>query len=322
MTVGVAKTDAERGFGDLFRTQCETLPGDGWVAALRQSAMAAFEDQGLPSRRVEAFKYTDLRQSIGTAYGPARDGVGVDKAQLRKALGPLAVLDADLLVLVNGTYRDDLSSHDGLKACGEFIALGPLLAKAPTWLEGKFDADRIGAFDPVTALNAALMRDGVMVKIKPGELAERPILLAHVRAGAEPVGSYTRNIFAIEAGADATLIEAHIAIDGAGKGQTNSFADITVGEGGRLNHVVCRIGDGQEQDVVHNAVSVGASAQYKAMQLVAGAKLARSQGRIAMIGEGGMADISGVFLGRDHDHIDTTLVVDHLVAGCKSREDL
>jgi Fe-S cluster assembly protein SufD len=37
-------------------------------------------------------------------------------------------------------------------------------------------------------------------------------------------------------------------------------------------------------------------------------------------GEGAKLDISGCFLGRGADHIDTTLVVDHAVPGCESRE--
>ncbi len=31
-------------------------------------------------------------------------------------------------------------------------------------------------------------------------------------------------------------------------------------------------------------------------------------------------DLSGAFLGRGSEHIDTTLVVDHAVPGCESRE--
>ena len=37
-------------------------------------------------------------------------------------------------------------------------------------------------------------------------------------------------------------------------------------------------------------------------------------------GEGGKLDISGAFLGRGAEHIDTTLVVDHAVPRCESRE--
>ena len=37
-------------------------------------------------------------------------------------------------------------------------------------------------------------------------------------------------------------------------------------------------------------------------------------------GEGGKLDLAGCFLGRDAEHIDTTLVVDHAVPGCTSRE--
>ncbi|MCH9765552.1 MAG: SufD family Fe-S cluster assembly protein, partial [Alphaproteobacteria bacterium] len=52
----------------------------------------------------------------------------------------------------------------------------------------------------------------------------------------------------------------------------------------------------------------------------AGTGLARSDGLIQFRGERSKLDFSGVFLGREQDHIDTTLVIEHLVPHCESRE--
>jgi Fe-S cluster assembly protein SufD len=38
------------------------------------------------------------------------------------------------------------------------------------------------------------------------------------------------------------------------------------------------------------------------------------------MGEGARLDVSGAFLGRGSEHTDTTLVIDHAVPGCESRE--
>ena len=48
--------------------------------------------------------------------------------------------------------------------------------------------------------------------------------------------------------------------------------------------------------------------------------MARNQIFVAFDGENTKLDLSGVFLGRGRDHIDTTLVVDHAVPSCESRE--
>ena len=54
--------------------------------------------------------------------------------------------------------------------------------------------------------------------------------------------------------------------------------------------------------------------------MTSGLALARSDIAVKFAGEGAKLDMSGVFLGRGNDHIDTTLVVDHAVPHCESRE--
>jgi Fe-S cluster assembly protein SufD len=67
-------------------------------------------------------------------------------------------------------------------------------------------------------------------------------------------------------------------------------------------------------------VGLGAQSEYHAFQFTAGMPLVRNQLLVAFGGEGGKLDIAGCFLGRGAEHIDTTLVIDHAVPGCTSRE--
>ena len=61
---------------DLFAAAEQGLPGAGnpWVADLRAKAIDAYAALGLPHRRVEAWKYTDLRSRLTEALSArARD---------------------------------------------------------------------------------------------------------------------------------------------------------------------------------------------------------------------------------------------------------
>ena len=66
--------------------------------------------------------------------------------------------------------------------------------------------------------------------------------------------------------------------------------------------------------------TLGENARYRAFQLTAATGLARNGVFALFDGEGAKLDISGAFLGRGSEHIDTTLVVDHAVRGGESRE--
>ena len=68
------QTRAEQAFVDLFAAAEQGLPGAGnpWVADLRVNAIDAYAALGLPHRRVEAWKYTDLRSKLTEALPLAR----------------------------------------------------------------------------------------------------------------------------------------------------------------------------------------------------------------------------------------------------------
>src|SRR5216110_2030619 len=61
MNVALAKTGTERAPSDIFAIARERLPGAGKIAEIRRQAFEAYERAGLPHRRIEEWKYTDLR---------------------------------------------------------------------------------------------------------------------------------------------------------------------------------------------------------------------------------------------------------------------
>jgi len=66
--VRAMKTSAEQALAAAYAAARGTLPGKGAVAKLREAAFARFDVAGLPHRRVEEWKYTDLRALMRDAY--------------------------------------------------------------------------------------------------------------------------------------------------------------------------------------------------------------------------------------------------------------
>lgn len=315
------KSPAERALSEAFAKASDTLPGTGWVTSVRADAMRRLEASGLPTRRVEAFEYTDLRERIKEAFGPAAAPARADVAAVEAALGGLADLDAVRIVLVDGVFSAELSQLDGLGDAVEQMPLGPLLRKAPAWLEGKFSAGRLGEETALTALNTAFMSDGLLIKVKPGQRAAKPVLVVSVAAGGAPATTALRHVVAMEAGSAMTLIEAFVALPGASpKGLVSAVSDVTIAEGAEMTHVKCVFDSASAAHLGGWVAKVGANAVYRGFQITAGPRLVRNDIQVELEGEGTKLDLSGAFLGRDTNHIDTTLVVEHKVPGCESRE--
>src|SRR5688572_29769457 len=71
--VKVLKTKAETALAEAFAEVERSLPGGDWLRQLRRAAIGAFSAEGLPHRRVEEWKFTDLRAAMREAFPLAAD---------------------------------------------------------------------------------------------------------------------------------------------------------------------------------------------------------------------------------------------------------
>jgi Fe-S cluster assembly protein SufD len=317
MTVAVMKTKAEQALTEQFESIATRLPGGEAVVAARKSAIGAFATLGLPHRRIEEFKYTDLRTALKDVPAPAvRDETTADAAAIDTALGALAAVEADRIVFVNGRHRPELSRF--APSTGIDVApLGGSLADAPHKVAERLS--RTGpSDDAIAALNTAYMTDGAVIRVAEGVKAERPLMLVFASAGAAAMTT-TRNIVAVGAGAEVTILEAFVELPGTADGCTNTLTDITVGDGAAVTHIKTTAVH-HDTHLANWLVAIGAEANYRGFQYTESPALARNQIFITFTGSHARLDLSGAFLARGGEHVDTTLVVDHATPGCESRE--
>lgn len=319
MNVAVMKTKAEQALTEAFETVAGKLPGSTAVKARRAEAIGAFGSLGLPHRRIEEWKYTDLRANLKEVLPPAvHDETPLTVAELIVALGPIAHVDAYRVAFVNGRHRaelDDVGDASGL----DVVALGKTLASAPTNVaDALTKSDASGA---IAALNAAFMTDGAIVRVADKATLAKPLLVVFVRAGSGRNSVTVRNFISVGKGATATIIEAHVVLPGAAaEAQTNAQTEVTVGKGATLHHAKVAVDEGKCVHLADWDVSLDADATYRGFQFSSGLGLARNEINVRYTGQGGKLDLSGAYMARANEHIDTTLVVDHAVPACESRE--
>lgn len=316
------RTEAEQELLDLFERSVDALPGDASIAAMRQAAIRTYAGLGLPHRRVEAWKYTDLRGAlINVPPLIAELDVQVGESELDAAIGKACLgLPAYRVVVAAGEFRGDLSDIGALRDDGvEVVSLAQMLESPADWLTASLE-DAAGRDDDVViALNTALMTAGVALRLPEGLTLQKPIHLIHLDMHGASGSIYTRNAVVAEKGASATLIESFGTL-GVKELQRNAVTTVSLAEKSAIHHIKLQR---EAIETIHLnvwAANVGTEARYNAFQLSAGAALARNQVYVRFEGENAATDISGATLARGKQHCDTTLVVEHNVPSCESRE--
>jgi len=324
LPVQTFRTKAEQAYLDLFAGARKALPGAGdpFVSELRAKAIETYGRLGLPHRRIEAWKYTDLRAWLDEVNPLLKaDGMAVNDAELARALGSeIAALPAYRLVVVEGDLRADLSDIARLKAKGvEVLSLGHALEKPPSWLKSALAQVTPRDDDAMLALNTALMTGGAALRIGADVTLDKPIHLIQLDGTGEPASIVTRNVVVAEPGSAATLLESFGSLGLRGL-QRNAVTELKVGNKAALKHFKLQRDGGDALHLSTWLVELGADCRYDAFQFSTGAALARNQVYARFAGEGSAADMSGAFLLRGAQHCDTTLLVEHRVPRCTSRE--
>jgi Fe-S cluster assembly protein SufD len=309
------KTAAETALSTAFASAKGSLPG---APTLRESAFRRFETAGLPHRRVEEWKYTDLRAFMRDAKPLAAPPDKAAKARAKDAGAAFAAVEGRRIVLVDGAFVPELSDLAGLEPGLTIRSMAQALATGDAAV-----TERLGKVVPTdniaVALNTALMGDGLVIEVAERAALARPLHLVFFNSGGAPASVFTRSLAVVGKGARAMLIESHEGVVGSDY-QINTALEIVVGDEAHVDHVKIT---GEGAGTLHVSslmAAVGAHARFNEFLFTTAAAMVRNQLFVHFKGEGTVAGIRGATLLKGRQHADTTLVIDHTAVGCISRE--
>jgi Fe-S cluster assembly protein SufD len=311
------RTAAEQGIADNFAAAQARLPGGAEVVRLRERAFQSFAETGLPHRRIEEWKYTDLRSLLREAVPLA----GPAEASAFARLGgtdPLGGVGLRRLVFVNGQFAPDLSDLESLEKKLTIVPLAKALSSKHA-LIARIGELKPETHDPVLALNTAFMEDGVLIELGEGASLDRPIYLRHVFTGNDAAATFARTLFIVGKGANGALIESFEGPDGIGY-QVNSALELHVGDKAHASLVRFQAEGNSALHLSSFVAQIGAGAELDMGGLTLGAAVSRHSAYLRLAGQNTNVRLAGATLLRGKQHADTTLVLDHAVPNCTSRE--
>jgi Fe-S cluster assembly protein SufD len=311
------KTDAEQALAAQYAKAKPELPGDRKVVALREAAFGRFEALGLPNRRIEEWKYTDLRALMPDAKPIAGAPDDAAKKAARSAGGLIGDMEARRVVFVDGVFAPDLSDLDNFSPGLTIRSMAEALTAGDRLLERHLGKIMAAEQEGVVALNTALMRDGALIHVGKGATVERPIHLVFAATGTRPASVFTRSLVVIEDGARVMLVESH---EAAQAHQVNTALELVVGNDAHVDHIKLTSGPADLIHVSSLMAVIGAHARFNDFGFNLGGGVVRNQLFVRFDGEGTVAGLRGATLLRGEQHVDTTLVADHKAGGCQSRE--
>jgi len=294
----IKRTPTEEALLAAFAERAAHLPGDARVAEKREEAVELLR-RGLPSRKIEAWHYTDLRRLLSSV--PAFDfSAGVEPV-------PALLPNSSVLPVLNGVAAK-AETPQGVSVAAMTNALS----------DGSF-VKLLGAVAPedtVGAINSAFAADGYVVEIPAGAAVAKPIELQNIHAGGQV---HTRFAVRTGEGSKATIVERQT---GEGGALVSSVSHLDVGDGAEILWLIVQE---QPEGATHLGqinVKIGRNAKFTLFLMNAGGKLVRQELRIVAEGEGSKFRLRGVNLLSGDTHCDVTMVLDHAAPHTISTETI
>ena len=296
------------------------LPGAGatWLDALRADGARRFAGLGLPTRKAEDWKYTDLSALARSRFAPC---CGTAPVRRRPEIPAPLVKDGPQAVFVNGRFDAGLSTLGGAPAGVTALPLAEALTEMPALLESTMGRVAELGRKPLVALNTAWLADGFVLHLARDVRLTRPIELVfwgEAGAGEDRSAWHPRNLIVLDGGASAVVLERHIGRPGGHF--ANSVTEIAAAAGASLRHYRLQDEPGDAVHIATTEVALSAGASYEGFVLSTGAVLARNQIALTLQGEGASASVNGAYMGRANQITDTTTLIDHAAPACTSSQ--
>lgn len=311
------KTDTTL-FKTAFDTQINALNGsmNNALKLKRNAALESFEQTGLPDKKFETWKYSNIAAWTKNNFKPVRTEVFNSTFE-----NPFPLIEkANFIVVSNGNYNSAASNliDDGI----ELSNINELIQNEESneFVEKYIDSINNQEKDPLQNLNTAFLDNALFLKVKSSYLIENPIIIIH-QFNEIPESGIVQNrmIVDVEKGAQVKFVE-YFENSGSTAFMYNSLEDVFVNrdslvEWYRLENKNC-----PEIHVQSLKVKQEKNSYFKAWSFVHSPNKLRNNTYVQMAGEFSKAEIFGLSLQNAKSHADNHILIDHAVEDCESNQ--
>lgn len=309
----MATSQAAADFLAAFERDPKSRPGaePGWLRERRRAAIATFRDRGFPTTHDEEWRYTNVQPLLAVGFGMANGGSRAVQAEEIFASSFLDRTD-HRLIFINGVYSPELSCVRALPENVRVESLAAALTKDDPVVEGHLFRYARTQEQAFAALNTAFAVDGALIHVPRGVVIEAPLYLVFVSVGGgTPFLSQPRNLFVLEAGSQACVVESYIGVANQ-VSWTNVVTEILGGEGATIDYYRVQREGNNAFHVGAFEASLQANCNLTAHAITLEGALVRNDARVVLGGEGAECALNGLYLMDGKQHVDNHTEIEHV----------
>ena len=267
---------------------------------LMKKALESFEANGIPSKKQEDYKYTNMQNFVPSELNLARP----NEKDFKKQLEELGQLPSEYnIVIGNGDFLEELSNLP------KFLKLE---TDKETLLDDSF------SMDSFSAMNLIGLKKSVTLTVESSQTPEL-VGIVHLHSLAEEETILSRVTIKAQALSQSSFLEIFHA-PGSQKSFSNTLTSIHLEKGSHLTHIKAPLSGENHAHVGKVSTTLARDAQYTDLTFSVTGKLNRNNIEVFVNGEGAHASVNGLYTGRSQQHHDSFCHVHHQAAHSTSSQ--
>jgi Fe-S cluster assembly protein SufD len=321
MSVLVEKADLSLRYTAHYNEVKEQLlaGSPGVLNATRNKAHQDFVLQGIPTRKNENYKYTNLQPQFLPEFKFVHQPENVETDLNAVFRCDVPQLETHLVLTINGWYYKKNKKPEGFPEGVVLCSLEEAALNNPELVEKYYAKLAKTNEDPLVALNTAFAKDGYFIYIPKNTAIGKPIQLINLLQSEANTYVTQRNLVVVEEGASVQLVLCDHTLN-LNKYLSNSVTEIFVGANANLDYYTLQ---NQHNDSTSlNSIFIQQEKDSKVTAHTASLHggLIRNNLKMILNGENAEANLFGMAFMDKKQHIDNFTQVIHAKPHCQSNQ--
>lgn len=289
------------------------------INSFRGAAIEKFNQLGVPTKKNEAYKYTNLdlffNHDFKSIFIPEKS----DFLKAEEFRCDVADLDTHGVVLLNGFYptiNGKLTTLPGGIIIG---SLNEASKRFPELVEKHYNKYAKNDNDGLIHLNTAMASDGVFIYVPKGVVLQKPVQVVNLVDSEEDTFNQHRNLIIVGENAGFTLIICDHTLSPR-KFLTNAVTEAHVGENSHFDLIRVQNEHNNACKITNTFISQERNSNVSSNNITLHGGLVRNSTYHFFEGEGATSNSFGLYLSDKWQHVDNFVNVDHAFPNCTSNQ--
>lgn len=299
-----------------FNLVSKARPANPALSEIQEKAINAFNDVGLPDKKVEDYKYTNMKLYLNDEFAPVTELAKVKKSDIAH----LFIKGHATFVMINGICSEELSQVDNLPEEVTADHIFDALAKGNKIATKHFDKQVEELATPLAMLNTGLALSGLFLSVPAKYHCKVPVHILNISTSEKKLIASPRHLVHVGNSGVLTVVESYYSLNNGGKTFTNSVTEVVLEEQATLNMYTIQDEDANASQHNIHEISVGKGGKLNSTVITLNGGMVRNDLNVLLHGEYAEIHLHGLFALQGNNHTDNHTLVEHFAPNCFSNE--